>query len=461
MPSTTAEKLARLVAFPTESRTPNRALIDWVAERCEAAGGRVNIIDGAGQCHDTAGRSIAAEAEGGTASRGDAVPPGSDFSTRDVPTLEPSRVKSRHDNGSSATGTTTAADPTTAAGRGAAIPGPDRVNLLASFGPDRPGGLMLSGHTDVVPAGTGWATDPYRLTRADHRWHGRGAADMKGFIASTLTIIERVGVTTLAAPLHLALSFDEEIGCIGVRGLLAAVESLGEVRPDLVVVGEPSMMRPRHRHLGKVGYEMTFGSTAAHSSLSYRIPSAIAAAGRFIAALDDIGRAAALDAAGNEPEVTVNCGTVNGGAGMNVIAEWCQLMFELRHTAGRDPDAALGPLWTMAGAIHDELSHHGSGVAALETVRYPALATLADQPMVQLVEQVAAAGECTPLGFGTEGGLFAAALDIPVVICGPGDIAVAHRADEYVTIDQLDRCDRFLTDLVRSACGTPAPGYLV
>ncbi len=376
--SSTVSTLARLVAFPTESRTPNAALIDWVADRMVAFGGRITRVGGPG-------------IEGCS-------------------------------------------------------------NVLASFGPVEPGGLLLSGHSDVVPAGTGWATDPWTATVVGRDVFGRGTADMKGFIASVLTTVERLADVAWTAPLHVALSFDEEVGCVGVRHLLDRLSHDPTVRSALVVIGEPTMMHPRHRHLGKVGYETVFHGTAGHSSLSYRLPSAISSAARVIAALDAVGARAVADAAGGEPEVTVNCGVIDGGTGLNVIAETCRLSFELRHTAEHDPDVALAPVHAALAIEDDVLRSVGRGVTVSEIVRYPGLATDAENPLVKLVERIADAGSCIPLGFGTEGGLFAAALGAPVVICGPGDIAVAHRPDEYVTLEQLARCDTFLAALVEQMC---------
>ncbi len=377
--SPTVSTMAQLVAFPTESRTPNAALIDWVADRLSSFGGRITRVGGA----QTAGRT----------------------------------------------------------------------NLLVSFGPATSGGLLLSGHSDVVPPGTGWATDPWTATVVGSDVFGRGTADMKGFIASVLTTVERLADASWTAPLHVALSFDEEVGCVGVRHLLDHLADDLDVRPALVVIGEPTMMQPRHRHLGKVGYEVSFHGTAGHSSLSYRLPSAISAAARVIASLDAVGARAAAE--GGEPELTVNCGVIEGGTGLNVIAESCQLSFELRHTAALDPDVALTPVRATLATEGATLRAVGRGVEVTEIVRYPGLATDAENPLVKLVERIADAGSCTPLGFGTEGGLFAAALGAPVLICGPGDIAVAHRPDEYVTLEQLARCDTFLAALVQRVCLSP------
>jgi acetylornithine deacetylase len=369
--------LSHLVAFPTESTTPNIELIRWVADHIESNGGRASILAGT---------------EG-------------------------------------------------------------RANLLASFGPKRTGGLMLSGHTDVVPAGVGWASDPYSVTMLGDAMYGRGTADMKGFIAAVIRVTDRFRGVDLSRPLHVALSFDEEIGCIGVRDALVAICDRGDVRPDLVVIGEPTMMRPRHSHMGKLAYEIRCTAEAAHSSLSHTKPSAIAAAARLVNVLDGLQDRFRPD---GEPEVTFNCGTINGGSALNVIAPACTFTFEVRHTVDHDPDAVLRSFWDCVDSERTKLSSAGGSVEVEEITRYPALRTAADDPWLQVVERIADAGPSTSIGFGTEGGLFAEALDTTVVICGPGDIAVAHRPDEYVTVDQLLRCERFLCGLVQRMCVDPA-----
>ena len=368
--------LSELVAFPTESSTPNLALIHWFADHVESNGGRATVLGGS----------------------------------------------------------------------------EDRVNLLASFGPRVAGGLMLSGHTDVVPAGTGWATDPYTMTRSGDSLHGRGTADMKGFIAAVVRMTERFRGVDLAHPLHVALSFDEEIGCIGVRQALDVIAEREDVSPEVVVIGEPTMMRPRHSHMGKLAFEIVSNAEAAHSSLSHSKPSAIAAAARLLAVLDDLQN---HHRPVGDPEVTFNCGSISGGAALNVIAERCTFAFEIRHTVDHDPDVVLRPLMTAIEGERAVLAEHGGSIDVSEITRYPALRTAADDPWLRIVERLADAGPATSIGFGTEGGLFAQALDASVVICGPGDIAVAHRPDEYVTVDQLLRCERFLCALVQQICVDP------
>ncbi len=333
------------------------------------------------------------------------------------------------------------------------IPGPEgRTNLLVSFGPDDAGGLMLSAHTDVVPAGDGWATPPYLLRVADGHAIGRGTADMKGFIACALTVLERLAVGLWRAPLHLAFSFDEEIGCAGMPSMLDHLASAANVRPDLVIVGEPTMMHPCHRHAGKVAYELTLRGNAGHSSRSPLQPSTITTAARIVMELDALqDRYRTPDENGIFP-VTVNCGTVHGGTALNVIAEQCVVSFEIRHAPEGDPDELLRPIQQVIEGEHSRLAAVGGGIDQIEVTRYPGLASDPSHPLVRLVERIADTGLCHSVGYGTEGGLYARQLGVPVVICGPGDIAVAHRPDEYVSLQQLDSCEHFLHSLIESVC---------
>jgi acetylornithine deacetylase len=375
----TVELLRSLVAFTTESRTPNRDLLTFAAEHAEPSGGRAQWIEG---------------------------PEG-------------------------------------------------RANLLISFGPDRPGGILLAAHTDVVPAGSGWATHPYELTSIDDQLYGRGTADMKGFLAAALHVL--AGMEGWTSPLHLALSFDEEVGCAGMPSMLEHLNAATNVRPNLVVVGEPTMMIPRHRHLGKLAYELTLHGTAGHSSRSPEVPSTITSAARIAVALDHLQTSYRSADPTASHEITVNVGTIAGGTALNVIAERCTLSFELRHAPERDPDNALAPVLKVIDHERQVLTDIGGGIDTVEVTRYPGLATDTDHPLVKIVERIADGGPCQPIGYGTEGGLYAGSLGVPVIICGPGDIAVAHRPDEYVSLEQLDRCERFVRTLIEHLCIEPGP----
>jgi acetylornithine deacetylase len=342
------------------------------------------------------------------------------------------------------------------------IPGPEgRSNLIASIGPQVAGGLLLSGHTDVVPAGEGWATPPYAMSQIGTRLAGRGTADMKGFIACALAIAEGLDSADLLRPVHMALSYDEEVGCLGVRGLLdqlASAPALAHVQPDVVLIGEPTMMRPRHSHLGKVAYKVQVQAHAGHSSLSPFLPSAIRSSVRLIHALESVAElhqalATRDDAGEANAAVTVNVGTIRGGTALNVLAEHCEFNFELRHSAAFNPDELLEAFWTVVEAERLTLAEVDGNVFTEELSRYPALATDQSNRWLRLVERVADRGPSTPVSFGTEGGLFARVLpQAAVVICGPGDIGVAHQPNEYIEREQLESCVRFLPRLINRVC---------
>ena len=337
------------------------------------------------------------------------------------------------------------------------LPGaPGRANLLARFGPDRPGGLFVSGHTDVVPAGSGWATDPYQLTERDGMFRGRGTADMKGFVAVALALLtDSIDGSSLRAPVHVGLSYDEEIGCVGVRGLLDHLRSLDGVAPDLVVVGEPTLMQACGAHAGKVSFEIEISAPSGHSSRAGTVPSAISVAAELVRVIDDLPGAwhrRVTPADDEVGEVTANVGTIEGGTAVNVLAPRCVLTFELRHRAALPVDDALGPLWETVERLRAEQGPHGVTITVRPLASYPALATRAGLAPVEALRALVG-GPLGTVGFGTEGGLYADCLPAPVVVCGPGSIDDAHRPDEFVDPAQLARCHDVLGRLVAAQCG--------
>ena len=325
-----------------------------------------------------------------------------------------------------------------------------RANLHLRFGPDAPGGVLLSGHTDVVPAGSGWATDPYELTEVDGQLRARGSADMKGFLAAALVVMESVDVDGLRAPVHLGLSYDEEIGCVGVHGLLDTLSADGSCTPEVVMVGEPTSMRLCNAHAGKVACRIELAAAAGHSSRAATDPSAVHEAVALAVAIEDL----------NDPSrgVSANVGTLRGGVAVNVLAPTCTMEFEVRHSVDVDPDEVLADLLARVVAVDARLSAFGGHATTEELIRYPALATDPEIKAVASVKALVGRGEPGPVGFGTEAGLYSDRLATPAVIVGPGDIADAHRPDEYVAPDQLDRCIDVLRRTVDSFCINPETG---
>ena len=319
-----------------------------------------------------------------------------------------------------------------------------RANLHLRFGPDAPGGVLLSGHTDVVPAGSGWATDPYELTEVDGQLRARGSADMKGFLAAALVLMEATELDALRAPVHLGLSYDEEVGCVGVHGLLDALAEDGSCAPDVVVVGEPTSRRLCNARAGKVGHHLEVVAAAGHSSRAGIQPSAIHEAAALALRIHGL----------NDPShgISANVGTLHGGVAVNVLAPTCTMEFEVRHTADTDPDAVLADVLAEVAAVNARLVAVGGHATSLAYIRYPALDTDPALAPVVALGKLVGRGAPGPVGFGTEAGLYADRLGVPAVILGPGDIADAHRPDEFVDPAQLDRCSDVLRRTVDRFC---------
>lgn len=340
-----------------------------------------------------------------------------------------------------------------AARAGAAIdvlPGePGRSNLHVRFGPDAPGGILLSGHTDVVPAGAGWATDPYNLTEVDGQLRARGSADMKGFLAAALVVLESLDHTRFDAPVHLGLSYDEEVGCVGVHGLLDRLAGAESCAPTVVMVGEPTGMRLCNSHTGKVAYRVDVSARAGHSSRAATEPGAL-----FVAA-DLVSRIGDLNSPGTG--TSANVGTIHGGVAVNVLAPECAFDFELRFEAGVDPAEVLAGFWEEADGHDRLLAAVGGRVSSEQVMEYPALSTDRESEGVPALERLVGSGPPGPVGFGCEAGLYAERLGSPAVIVGPGEIDDAHRPDEFVEPEQLDRCVEVLHQTIRAFCLDPDP----
>ncbi|QEY64287.1 acetylornithine deacetylase [Metapseudomonas lalkuanensis] len=332
-----------------------------------------------------------------------------------------------------------------------------KANLFASVGPRDVPGILLSGHTDVVPAaGQAWTVPAFQATVRDGRIYGRGSCDMKGFIALAVDAMLSATEAPLTRPLQLALSHDEEIGCVGVRRLLDVLH-LAPVRPMLCVVGEPTEMQFVLGHKGKGSYRTLCRGQEAHSSLAPRSANAIHLACDFIAALREgqcrLQQQGAHDAAYDVPYSTVHVGQIAGGKALNIVPNLCTLDFEVRNLPADDLDQFIEQMREQAQVIVAE-ARRLSSVAAIEIETlnvYPGLDTHPSVEAVRLLQAFAAPGTGTAkVSFGTEGGLFNQRLDVPVVVCGPGSIEQAHKPDEFVELSQMDASERFLDGLLGS-----------
>jgi acetylornithine deacetylase len=332
-----------------------------------------------------------------------------------------------------------------------------KANLFASVGPRDVPGVLLSGHTDVVPAaGQAWTVPAFQATVRDGRVYGRGSSDMKGFIALAVDAMLDAADRSLSRPLQLALSHDEEIGCVGVRRLLDVLH-LTPVRPMLCIVGEPTEMQFVLGHKGKGSYRALCRGQEAHSSLAPRSANAIHLACDFIATLREgqrrLEQQGAHDAAYDVPYSTVHVGQITGGKALNIVPNLCTLDFEVRNLPADDLDQFIERMRENAEAIVAE-ARRLSSVAAIEIETlnvYPGLDTHPSVEAVRLLQAFAAPGTGTAkVSFGTEGGLFSQRLDVPVVVCGPGSIEQAHKPDEFVELSQMDAGERFLDGLLGS-----------
>ncbi|AGT08934.1 acetylornithine deacetylase [Paracoccus aminophilus] len=338
-----------------------------------------------------------------------------------------------------------------------------KTSLLARLGPepgpDVEGGLMLSGHVDVVPvAGQDWTRPAFAMTRADGLLYGRGTTDMKGFIAAVMALVERTTPATLTKPLWLAISYDEEIGCVGVRPMIAEIAAQG-IRPELIVVGEPTSMRLCLGHKGKMAFSVTARGTPRHSAEAPLALNALHVASDFIVALrdlqDEIAATGPREAGYSVPYATVHVGKLTAGTVVNLVPDRAEMLMECRMMAA-DDSRALAARIEKAG--ENALSHHlaafpEAGLEIIQTGSYPGLATDPEAPAVRAFAACLPQGtpECR-VSFGTEAGLFAQALDLPVVVCGPGDMAQGHRPDEFIAESQLAACDAMLSAAVDRFC---------
>ncbi|HDS0917762.1 TPA: acetylornithine deacetylase [Pseudomonas putida] len=329
-----------------------------------------------------------------------------------------------------------------------------KANLFATIGPQGLGGVVLSGHTDVVPvAGQAWTVEPFALSERGGRLYGRGTADMKGFIASVLAAVPAFLAQPLHMPVHLAFSYDEEVGCLGVRSMLAALEQRPH-KPRLCLIGEPTELKPVLGHKGKLAMRCQVQGAACHSAYAPYGVNAIEYAAKLIGKLGDIGDALALpahhDARFDPPFSTVQTGVIKGGRALNIVPAECEFDFEVRALPGFEAQAVADQLQTYAEA---ELLPRMRKVNAASDIRlqplsaYPGLATSADSEAARLVALLSGTDEFGTVAFGTEGGLFDQA-GIPTVVCGPGSMEQGHKPDEFVSVEQLRGCDAMLLRLV-------------
>jgi len=330
-----------------------------------------------------------------------------------------------------------------------------KAALWVTIGPaDRPG-IVLSGHTDVVPvAGQSWSHDPFELIERDGKLYGRGTADMKGFVATCLAMVPEMVRARLAAPIHLAISYDEEIGCVGVRPLLDEINKL-PVKPLACFVGEPTLMQVAIGHKGKHALRAVVRGLACHSSLAPQGVNAVEYAADLIVEIRRRARAIAAGGARDTlydvPFTTLLSSVVQGGTALNIVPDACELQFEARGLGVHESKEVTDGIVAWA---HSELEpamrrgHPDCGIDFEEIVDYPALDMADSDPLVTFAKTLAGRNSHIKVSYGTEAGLFVAMAGIPSVVIGPGAIAQAHKPDEFIEIDELGRCADMIERLI-------------
>ena len=334
-----------------------------------------------------------------------------------------------------------------------------KANLYATVGPMEPGGVVLSGHSDVVPVdGQPWTSDPWRLTRRGDRLLGRGTCDMKGFLALSLALAPHVARRGMVRPLHLAISYDEEVGCLGAPSMIAEI-ARELPSPAAVVVGEPTEMVVVSGHKGIATWNVTVTGHEAHSSLIHLGASANMVAVRLMQQLADLADRLAGEGDAHGPfcphHATLTIGQMNGGTAVNILARECRFAFDLRTLPGQEPEAILAPFFAACEAADAELRARfpEAGVRVERRSRTPSFAPEADGAAERLARRWADDnGPARAVPYAAEAGQFQGA-GFSTVICGPGSIAQAHQPDEYIEVQQIERGAAFMLrladDLIR------------
>lgn len=345
-------------------------------------------------------------------------------------------------------------------------PGGQKGNLWATIGPPDARGVILSGHSDVVPTeGQDWTSDPFKLREAGGKLYGRGTCDMKGFLGIVLAAVPQILRRKLKAPVHIAISYDEEVGCMGVRSLIERLAHM-PLKPALCIVGEPTSMQVIIGHKGGRSYRVHITGRPAHSSLAPRSVSAIEAGAELVMFLKGIAK----DWAQNGPfdsefdltHSTLSVGMIDGGTAINIVPEHCNVTFEFRHLASVDAEAVSQKIMTFARetllppmrAIAPE-----SDIVFEPLYEYPGLDIAAEHPAVTFVKQLVGRNDHAKVAYGTEAGLFHGKAGVASVVCGPGSIGEAHKADEFLALSQVEMCEAMLSRLLdRLEQGPPAIG---
>jgi acetylornithine deacetylase len=331
-----------------------------------------------------------------------------------------------------------------------------KANLFATIGPDGDGGFVLSGHTDVVPVdGQDWSSDPFKPEVRDGRLYGRGACDMKGFVGTALSLAPEIARAKLKRPIHFALSYDEEVGCVGVTGLLEDLKQWN-LKPALAIIGEPTLMKIVGAHKGGAKLMTKCCGREHHSSGPEKGANAVMMAGEFVSLLDSVWDEQRVDQDGrfDPPHSTVQATMIHGGTAVNILAREADVTWEYRCLPDRDPQKIIDRVKARADAEILPKYRKRATEAAFDTTlhaRYPGLKMDEESPAILLARELTGANQVDAVAYGTEAGHFQS-YGIPAVICGPGSIEQAHRPDEFCALSELEACEAFLRKVIAKAC---------
>jgi len=330
----------------------------------------------------------------------------------------------------------------------------DRAALFASIGPSGHDGIVLSGHTDVVtPERQNWTQDPFTLVERDGQLFGRGTADMKGFLACVLASVDAMMAAPLRQPIHLAFSFDEELGCLGIKPMLEILSAEG-FKAATCIVGEPTLLQVATAHKGKTALVCRCRGVAAHSAMIDDGVNAIYLANDMIMAIralqKRINDRGTRDSDYSVPVTTLHVGTISGGMALNIVPEAAQFQFEIRNLPFDDPAVLVAELQATAEAIAVPYRQRFPQVGIeLEVVnQYPALGRRDDPALATLVGSWSGVSATTKVAYGTEAGYFEQVLGVPTVVCGPGSMAQGHQPDEFIATAQIDAGCRFILAII-------------
>ena len=329
-----------------------------------------------------------------------------------------------------------------------------KANLFATIGPVDQAGIILSGHTDVVPVtNQKWNTNPFELTEIDNKLYGRGTADMKSFVACALHAASKASSMNLRTPLHFSFSYDEEIGCVGVRSLIEMLKN-SSTNPLFCIVGEPTSMQVMSGHKGKVNASVLIKGKEAHSALTTKGLNSIYLATEFIQGIQNIQTNLINNSTHDNdfevPYTTLQVGKIEGGVAVNIVPSSSSLLFEIRSLHSDDPNLILNDIKNLSEKIVKSHINRfpDTEIAINVTSQYPALNTMKNSDVISFLNGLTGNNNVEKVSFGTEGGLFSNELNIETAICGPGSMNQGHKPNEYIEKTQIDLCDQMLENLL-------------